>query len=295
MFSEKYLAGFLDADGHFSVRARKGAKPDLEVSCCQRSIYSEPLFYARDLFGGSIREKYDGKYLEWQARGGIARKAYERLKKYLVLKKDHASLFLELVDSSFVLHSDEDVRMIRNRVKEIRKYGATSQPNFPSRKWMAGYIDGDGSFNVKLCKKTGYAYPLLCILSAPNYVVGITLLQKAFNGNICGIGQNAQWTLSLSQPSKVKQLLEYCGKYLFIKKPQGQFILGCAANGNFRDGANIRETIKALNSRQHRLSDSDVNKLVNAINFNIEKKPLGRPSGIVETNKRKRQSKLRNM
>ncbi len=292
MMSEKYLAGFIDADGYLSIRARKGARPDLELAVAQRAYWAEPLKAIQEMFGGSIREKFGGAYLEVQLRGGPARKAFERLKKYMVLKKDHAELFLDLIDKSTILQSDDDVSRVRARVKEIRQYGATSQPNYPSRKWMAGYIDGDGSFNVKVCKKTRYAYPTLTILAAKNYVVGITLLQKAFGGRICAVGTNALWQIQLSQPSKAKQVLHHCFNDLVIKSNQARFLLGCAAGGNFRDGTNICETVKALNSQQHRLSDSDVNTLVSNINFGIPKLKIGRPQGIKETRaRRKRQSK----
>ncbi len=291
--SEKYLAGFLDADGHFSVRARKGARPDLVVSAAQRCYWSEPLVAMQEMFGGQIREKHDGKHLELVMSCGPARKAIERLKKYLVIKKHHAELFLELVDSSFVLHTDDDVAKVRKRVKEIRGYGATNEPNFPARKWLAGYIDGDGSINVKVCKKTNYAYPSLSIMAAPNYIVGLTLIQKVFGGQLCSVGNNALWQLQLSQPSKIKEMLGYFAKDSIIKRNQLKFLLGCADGGNLRDGETIRKTIKSLNAQQHRLSDSSVNELIDSINFNIPKRRAGRPIGVKElVPRRKRQSKL---
>ncbi len=296
MMSEKYLAGFIDADGYLSVRTRVGARPDLELGLAQRAYHAEPLLYAQELFGGNIREKFGGEHLELSMRGRIARKAFERLKKYMVLKRDHAERFLELVDSSFVLHTKDDVQRVREEVKRIRGYGATSQPNYPARKWMAGYLDGDGSFASKVCKKTGYAYPFVTVLAASNCLVGVTLLQKAFGGAIHGKGQNAIWQLSLSQPSKAKEVLDYCGEYMVVKANQARFLAGCAAGGNFRDGTNIRETLIALNAQQHRLSDSDVSKLVASVNFNIPKRLQGRPVGVKETRpRRKRQSKPTNV
>jgi hypothetical protein len=61
--NEKYLAGFIDADGHLSARARKGARPDLELSIAQRAEYRDVLDYAQRLFGGAIREKFEGRHL----------------------------------------------------------------------------------------------------------------------------------------------------------------------------------------------------------------------------------------
>jgi hypothetical protein len=293
MLSEKYLAGFIDADGHLSVRARIGAAPDLTFSIAQEATFLEPLTAMQEMFGGVIRDKYDGKYKELCMRGGPARKVFERLKKYLVLKRDHAELFLELVAGSTVLHTQDDVARVRARVKEIRGYGATFEPNYPSRKWMAGYIDGDGSFVVKVCRKTGYAYPVLAILAAPNYVVGVTLLHKAFGGRLQAIGQNVVWSVNLSQPSKIEHVLGHCAQHLVKKQAQAYFLLGCAKHGNLRDGETIHSTILALNAQQHRLSDSVAvaDRYVKQVNFSAPKRTMGRPVGVKESvPRRKRQS-----
>lgn len=293
MLSEKYLAGFVDADGHLSVRARIGARPDLEFSAAQAVGFQEPLIVMQEEFGGTIRIKSDGMHAELLLRGGPARKAFERLKKHLVLKRDQAERFLDLVDRGVVLRTQTDVLAVRQRVKEIRAYGAIHQPNYPSRKWMAGYVDGDGSFAVKVCKKTGYAYPTLTILAAPNYVVGVTLLQRAFGGKLQAIGQNAVWSVALSQPSKIEQVLGHCAQHLLRKQAQAYFLLGCAKGGNLRDGEAIHRTILALNAQQHRLSDPAAHaaQLIRSIRFDIEPRRLGRPPGVRELRPRqKRQS-----
>lgn len=293
MMNEKYLAGFFDADGHISVRARKGSRPDLEFSLAQRTEYRAPLDYAQKLFGGVIRERFDGRYLELQMRCGPARKAMERLKKYMVLKRHHAQHMLSLVDRSSILRTDDDVRQVREQVKAIRQSGASWTPNFPPRKWLAGYVDGDGSFTVKVCKKTGYAYPKVTILAAPNYTVGVHLIQNSFGGAICKLGENFQYSIELSQPSKALKFLDYFAKHLYIKKGQAYFLLGCANDGNFRDGEIIREAMKALNAQQHRLSDptSEAARLVKTVNFSIEK----RPTNWHGRTKMKRQSNLQIM
>jgi hypothetical protein len=292
MISEKYLAGFLDADGYLGVRARIGACPDLEVGVAQLNKGAVVLEALRDMFGGVIVD--DGVYSKLSMRGGPARKCFERLKKYLVLKQDHAERMLELIDTSGVLRTRDDVLAVRERVREIRNYGATQQPNFPSRKWMAGYIDGDGSFSVKVCRKTGYAYPTLSILAARNYIVGVHLLEKAFGGILTPRKQNLVWQIQLSDPSKCKEVVGHCAQHLVLKQAQAYFLLGCAANGNFRDGITIRETIKTLNSQQHRLSDpaSVAAEYLRQVRSDIPKRRQGRPPGVKETKPRaKRQSK----
>lgn len=283
--NEKYIAGLIDADGHISVRARADARPDLEVSLAQAVSYVALLEYAQTQFGGRLRIRHDGKHAELCMRAGPARKCLERLKKYMVLKRHHAERMIELVDRQIVLHSRDDVLRVREEVKQIRRYGADRLPNYPARKWLAGYFDGDGSFAVKRCKKTGYAYPTASILAAPNYTGGLVLLQQAFGGRICAVGQNALWQLQLSQPSKAREFLGYFAKHLHIKRDVAYFLLGCAEY-NFRDGTTIRDTVKALNSQQHRLSDPEgaAAKALRNVNFDIPRRRQGWPS--------KRQSNL---
>jgi hypothetical protein len=223
-------------------------------------------------------------------RGNEARRIAERLSPYLVLKQHHVRAFIELVDAADILRTRGMIFDVREKVKAIRAEGAIHQPNFPSRKWMAGYVDGDGSFNVKVCAKTGYAYPSLSILAAKNYLVGITLLQRAFGGRIVAIGENASWQLSLSQPSKIQQVLEFCAQHLYRKKAQAYFLLGCATNGNLRDGEAINRAIKTLNVQQQRLNDptAEATKLLQGIRFDIPCRPLGRPRGVIETKPRQK-------
>ena len=278
--NEKYLAGFIDADGHISIRARVGARPDLCVVISQRVMYTDPLEYARDQFGGKIYIKTvgDAQYGILDMRCGPARKCLERLSKYMVLKKHHALQMMKLVDESPVLHSKEDVLSIRAKVSAIRAQGTGTIPNYPSRKWVAGYFDGDGNFSVKVDKSNSFGYPHAAIIAAKNYTAGIVLLNRAFGGNMCSVGQNTLWTLML-QPSKAIEFLSYFAKHLVIKKPQAYFLLGCAEH-NFRDGITVRDTIKALNSQQHRLSDpeGEASRLVSTVDFTIEKIKSGRPS-----------------
>lgn len=255
--------------------------------------FQDPLLFMQSEFGGVLRYKHGGQHAELCLRGGPARKAFERLKKYLVLKQDQAERYLDLVDRGVVLKDETAVKEVRRRVKEIRQYGATHQPNYPSRKWMAGYVDGDGSFVVSVDPKTGYAYPKLTVLAAPNYLVGITLLQKAFGGKIQGIGENAVWNLHLSQPSKIAEVLGHCAQHLYRKTAQAYFLLGCAKGGNLRDGETIRRTIQALNAQQHRLSDpaATAAHLLQQVRFDIEPRHRGRPVGVKELRpRRKRQS-----
>lgn len=290
VLSDKYLAGFLDADGTIGARARIGAAPDLIVAVSQRVRYREiPDAYA-ELFGGVVREVQigEGVYAAYQARGRMARKLVERLKGYLICKGDFAAGILKLVDETPILRTEEAVLAFRSMVTTLRKQTNITTANLPPRKWLAGYFDGDGCFTVKVCKKTGYAYPTASILAAPAYRAGIDLIYKGFGGTICQCGDNFLWQLQLSQPSKAGQFLEYFAQHLVIKPAQAYFLMGCAAAGNFRDGSAIRQAMIALNSHQHRLSDPAgfAAEVVATIRLDVPKLRLGRPVGVIETHPR---------
>jgi len=289
VISEKYMAGFIDADGHISIRARLNASPDLEVSVGQSRKGEHVLLAIQEMFGGSIREKWEGKHLELQLRGKTARKLLERLSKYMVLKRHHAERMIEVVDNKTILRTVDEVRAVRQEVKQIRAFGASGMPNYPSRKWLAGYFDGDGSFSVSV-DRYGRARPNAAILAAKNYVVGISLICSTLGGRINAVGENAVWQLGLDIPSKAIQFLSFFAQHLEIKKAQAYFLLGCAQNGNFRDGKAISTTIKTLNAQQHRLSDptSVAADYVKQVDFSIPPAKLGRPKGVKDTRPRKK-------
>jgi hypothetical protein len=282
MLSEKYMAGFIDADGCLGVRCRIGARPDLIFEIAQHEKFAfvtlKPMM---DEFGGQVRTVLE-KYKSLSMRCGPARKLFERLAKYMVIKHDIALQYMDFVDHAEVIDNKQQLDLYRNIVKEIRKKGRTSPvPNYPSRKWLAGYFDGDGSFSASVKGDRSYSYPVAEILSAPHYSSGIELIQKAFGGVIyTGKDGSKTWKLALTDPSKCIFFLDFFAKHLVEKKAQAYFLLGCAHGGNFRDGKNIREKMLTLHAQQHRLSNPEqvAADYVKEINFNIPKQKVGRPA-----------------
>lgn len=290
MLSEKYIAGFVDADGYIGVRPRLGARPDIEVVVAQKTVHRRILEGIQELFGGSLQDRAVGNgNTVLQLRGQKAYMMLSRLKKYMVLKRHHAERMLELVDTSDVLRTPEDVKAVRAKTKQIRAYGADRMPNYPSRKWLAGYFDGDGCFTASV-NRYGHAVPVASIMAAENYVVGLALISSAFGGRINAVGTNAYWQLELRDPSKAKRFLSFFAQHLEIKKAQAYFLLGCAERGNFRDGMAVSTAIKALNAQQHRLSEptSEAHRLVQTVDFATPPGRIGRPVGVKETRPRKK-------
>src|SRR6202035_873587 len=96
-----------------------------------------------------------------------------------------------------------------------------------------GRSDVHASLVVKVCKKTGYAYPSLRVLAAPSYLVD---LQSSFGGQLKAMDTNPMWVVSLSDPQSIEQVLKHCEKHLGPKWGVAMFLSMCAKAGNLHDG-----------------------------------------------------------
>lgn len=262
--SEKYIAGFLDADGYMGLQFR-GIKPTLILGFSQKSSKDDVLNRIQSEIGGSKRVKIinGASYSDLTLCSKSAKKALNRIKKYLVIKRNYAHACLDVAEKKIVDKQDA----IKN-LKFQRLQKSYPLPNFPTRKWLAGYFDGDGCLSVMNTRKPfGQAHIVVHIASSNFDTEGIEILHKSFGGAIHGMrnGRCKQWVLSLDSPSKAKEFLGYFGKHSIVKRDQILFVLGCAEMGHYRDGKNIKSVLKQLKSQEQRLSESGVAKLIGTI------------------------------
>lgn len=255
MLSEKYIAGFLDADGSVSMSlVERCMKPQISLSFAQKTDKDEVLYLIQEVIGGSLKFEIikDVSYSTLVLYGRKAIAALNRIKKYLVIKRHYVNVCLDLVDKRY---TDRDAT--KKYLKEQRKIKSLPLPNYPARKWLAGYIDGDGCLSVSRLTPLGGANMVLHIASSNFDTEGIEIICKAFGGRMHDMvnGRCRQYILSLN-PSKAHQCLSYFAKYLIVKKEQADFILSCAAMGHYRDGKNIKAALKQLKAHDHRLSES---------------------------------------
>lgn len=290
MISEKYLAGFIDADGHFGVRYRIGATPDLIFVLSQRIDRVYVIQDLREMFDVAAAITVKGKYANLSLRCGPAVRVMERLAKYMVMRRRYVEWLLVSRKLWPVMRDQSDIAKVKAEVKAARRWcdSDAELPNYPTRKWMAGYIDADGCFIANATNSGCYAR--LSFVTEPFDTEAIRLLHKAFGGSIhtmkCG---NVAYSLYLGDPSKAIEVLEFCAPHLEAKKAVAYFLLGCAKNGNFRDGDTIHKIVKQLNSQEQRLSDptSEAARLLSTVKFDIPKMRQGRPPGVKETRPRK--------
>lgn len=260
--SEKYAAGFLDADGSVSINWGKTTRdnreypimrPYLVVRWSQLTKHDEMLSGIKDLFGGSLVYKRSVQMTSLRLDGKNAMMALQRILKYMVIKKRYAETLIK-----FVQDGKTNVLEGKKFLKEQRQIKETRMPNYPSRKWLAGYFDGDGCLQVRLPKSRHSAQITAEIACSDYDSIGIELIQKVFGGSICDMDSRRphikHWVLTMP-PSKAKEFLGYFKKHLIRKKEQADFIMGCARMGHFRDGERIRGAMKQLKTQPHRLNE----------------------------------------
>lgn len=265
--SEKYLAGFLDADGSIQVMWRAVDRDDsdptvrrpyLSLQFSQRADRDEVLRSINASFGGKMYAQRG--YSTLMIFGSPAVQVLMRIKQYLVVKRNYAEAVLAL------LGKPQKVELAQAYLKAQRKVRSEPLPNYPSRKWAAGYVDGDGSFSARISKNRSYGCNVVLEVASSDYdSEGIELLQKAFGGSI-GVMDSKRvhlrkWTLVIP-PSKLMEIERHFGQYLIVKKPQFDFLMGCARMGHFRDGKSIHAGLKQLKAQPHRLSESSVKDLL---------------------------------
>lgn len=258
MLSEKYIAGFLDSDGTICLQYHgDGRRANLIMAFSQKTSQDRVLKMIQEVVGGKIRT-VEVKGVSYSTLGIFGRAAISvlsRIKKYLVIKRHYANVCLDVIQNRI-----PDVKACKAYMKEQRRVRSLPLPNNPSRKWLAGYIDGDGCFSHTKMTKRG-KIGLLLHVAASNYdTEGIEVIFKAFGGRIHDMckGRVKQYILNLN-PSKAKEFISLFGKYLVTKQDQALFILGCAEMGHYRDGKSIKAILKQLKAHQHRLNEPGPN------------------------------------
>lgn len=238
MIDFKYAAGFVDADGSLQIHAKKFDNKFAiypVVSMSQLPHRSNFLHECAEFYNLSVHRNTRGTD-EIRISGNKGRRFIEQIKKHLVIKQELANYILDL--PKFVNQNELDA--IRKVIQNLRKNNTPCKDK-PSRKWAAGYIDGDGCISASITRAGG----LECRLSISTWIhaqAGIKLMQKTFGGNIVEQKNTANWRINLS-PSKVQEFKEWLGKHLRIKKTQLEIAYDFIGNNRHskRNGATIKD------------------------------------------------------
>lgn len=223
MVSDKYVAGFVDADGCFDIQVNKVKnsyyiKPRVRIGQKFRKTLDE----IQEHFGwGNVRKTKQG-YYEYCISGRKAITVANRLKNHLVLKQSQAE-WVSKFDFSGGYKADE-VKGIKLILKGLR-YQKGKSKNFPSRKWLAGYFDGDGCITGVLRddrNKPSIACMITCDIKDS---ASLELIHKNFGGTIQRKTKNTvRWDLWLN-PTNCEKFIGYFGKHLLLKRYQADIVL----------------------------------------------------------------------
>ena len=224
MITDKYCAGLIDSDGYIGFNVKKtssGFKVSPRVTIKQRKDRSKVLFEIADQWSLTVYDDEDTHCIVFT--GNKALRLLERTKKHLVIKPDVAEF---ICSTNTVECSEEELKDLRSKLKELKASQTSTKKNYPSRKWLAGYFDGDGSIRAD---KRGNIR--LQFTSHVNEIAGLKLIQKAFGGSIHISGNCAKLYIGIPyrySRNKVDKILGYFGKHCVIKKPQIEYVFGHA-------------------------------------------------------------------
>lgn len=259
--SDKYVAGFFDADGSVSVVFHADCiAPQLRVAFSQKTEQDEVLHLIQKEYGGCLTyDVVNGvSYTKLSYSGNRqCEKLLRRIVPWSVIKRHYINVCLDVCQRK-VNKSEHEA--IRAYLKIQRKQRSLPLPKHPTRKWLAGYIDGDGCISATTVGRYATGKVVLHIAASDFDTEGIELIQKQFGGVIHDMceGRVRQLVIPLSA-SKAKDIFADIARHMIVKRSQVEFILGCAEMGHYRDGKNIKAAMKHLKAHPHRLSEPKPN------------------------------------
>lgn len=215
----KYWAGLFDSDGSFDIHPTKRKNGNYYLNV-RASLYQKDRTVLDE-----FASYYDAKVVPSKGcyavtlYGTNANKFMTEIKKHLVVKYGVVDHILKLRKTT-----TDNMPATRASVKASRSIGQAKV--FPSRKWMAGYVDGDGCIHSSYRKKDGVLEFKLAVVSHVTQMCGLELMKKQFGGRIYSQGDVRKWSVSLSI-SKGKQVLGYFSKHLKMKRSQADLVLEC--------------------------------------------------------------------
>lgn len=215
----KYWAGLFDADGSFDLNPKKRLSGEyhLDIRATLYQKETSVLYEFARLYDVEVNEGKGAYYVT--LHGTKAEMFMREILKHLVIKHGVVEYILSLKGLK-----TEDIKAVRKSVKAMRS--VHQDKVFPSRKWMAGYIDGDGCILSSYRKSDGVLEFKLSVVSHTTQRAGLDLMKKQFGGIIVEQNDVRRWNITLSI-SKGKQVLGYFAKHLKIKKEQASLVLEC--------------------------------------------------------------------
>lgn len=223
----KYLAGLLDADGTLGYSFRIDPRGRSVYFVGLRMGLASSAAVDKEGFIKALHEKTgmghlavhgeDGKFHTWVvAKRSDLEMLLPRLIKHMVIKAKHWQWMLDRWRAGrsgdrggWVLSPEEKERLVEeSKLSRRTRVGPLKPKNHPTWAWLAGYLDGDGTYHYRSNRAhTGYVQWQLAVSAVAhvNDIHVLEFLQKAFGGQIAGQGQSDNvkvWRRSLGYQNK---------------------------------------------------------------------------------------------
>lgn len=201
----KYLAGLIDSDGYISFNFVSN-RLYLTIGVVQSLDFDKDNYLESlaERFGRiSYRSTTGRDQKAWTVKDSTSlNKLVPRLVKHMIIKARHLNnMFDYYLRHKGQVLSDEQIEKSRMFSKESRlDTGPLKPKNQPSWAWVAGYLDGDGHYNLSLKRNTARVE----VCAHTNDICGLELLQKAFGGSILQMSdkENYRWFRNLGVRDK---------------------------------------------------------------------------------------------
>jgi len=212
----KYLAGLFDADGYvgFEFNSNK-VYLRINLTAADSIDHSQYVYNLPETIGYGSSCKKERKNKNWSpvsvwvvGKEKDLNMLVPRLLKHLVIRGAHLQRMFDMWQQFKSRElSDLEIEQLKLFCKESRKASGSVKPKkHPTWAWVAGYLDGDGSFINK--KPPSQRTPRLLVQATAHEYdkVGLDLLYKAFGGTLNNRGKAAphvwDWKHSLGKSNK---------------------------------------------------------------------------------------------
>lgn len=235
----KYLAGLFDADGSASFTFRR-----------QRDQHLEDLYYTgltlrlassaavdRNGFVLSLPELtgmgqisyygVDKQFHTWCiGKNAHIEMLIPRLTKHMLIKAKHFQWQLDVLrDNRGRLLTPDQCDELKRASKESRatRVGPLKPKNHPSWAWLAGYLDGDGTYKLKKYRNNGYEcwHVSMSALAHVNDASVLHFLERTIGGVVRKREEHLRiWyrNLGVEQRSYALRSLPYLAKHSRLKR-----------------------------------------------------------------------------
>jgi len=237
----KFLAGFIDSDGCFTMYYAKGRNGKFRgylMMCITQTDINDPdhqmMIALRSYFNLGIlsfHTKDKSSVCEWRLAKKETLILLNRLRKHLRIKGTHVENLLWLQEEiSKVEFNEEQLEDLKCFSKYSRRNSTwEKRPKHPSWAWLAGYLAGDGHFRCRINRQVfdkrnnQLAYHNQLYVSATSSVEDgfiLEFLQEHLGGKVCVIGGYPRWTKGLGKSTETQALdiLKNLRKYMCLEK-----------------------------------------------------------------------------